>query len=95
VHVWGGQTLINMGVLSLGYLFSEFTCCVEFQMVVFLGGWEFFLLKPSEFVIAKESMWANCYDICVGQVKMLYLCYIYVIFMSCMSKMPYQKITIA
>jgi hypothetical protein len=46
-------------------------------MVVFLGGWEFFLLRPSQFVITKESIWANCYDICVRQVKMFYLCFLY------------------
>jgi hypothetical protein len=57
-------------------------------MVVFLGGWEFFLLGPSQFWIVKELMWVNCYDILCGASQD-------VIFMSCVSRMPYQKITIA
>lgn len=35
-------------------------------MVVFLGGSKKFLLGPYQFVIAKDSMWANCYDILCG-----------------------------
>jgi hypothetical protein len=46
-------------------------------MVLFLESRKFFLLGPSQFVIAKESMWANCYDILCGasqdDIFMLYL----------------------